>query len=313
MFVRLNRYSKSPIVLIIGLFFITQTGVSQHQSKLFERVDSLSNSRFAGMMATAVSGSAITIGLLSKEWYSEYEKVPFHFFNDNDEWLQMDKIGHGVTAFYGGVYGYNALKWTGLSEWKSIWLGGTYGFTFLLATEIMDGHSSAWGASGGDLFSNGLGTGLFISQQLIFHRQIITPKFSYWPSDFAQYRPSVLGDSHGNRWLKDYNGQVYWLSFSPLKRKKNGRVMNHWLALAFGYSGNGMLGGSKNPRFNSSGEELPEFDREREFYLSLDLNFQNIKTKNAFVNMILKGVSFVKIPAPAIKLRGGKLGFSPLQ
>ncbi len=297
----LNKYLKSSIVYIIGLFFITQVGSAQVNTTLFNRVDSLSKSRFVGMMSTALSGTCATIGLLSNEWYSEYDKVSFHFFNDNNEWLQMDKLGHGLTAFYGGVYGYNALKWTGLNERTSIWLGGTYGFSFLLATEIMDGFSSGWGASKGDLIANGLGTSLFLGQQLYYGRQIITPKFSFWPSEFSEFRPELLGDNNWNRWLKDYNGQVYWLSFSLSDFGLNKKFFPKWLSLAFGYGGNGMLGGEFNPLINEKGNALPDFKRERELFLSFDLNFQSLTTKSPLINTLIKGVSFFKIPFPTLK------------
>ena len=112
--------------------------------------------------------------------------------------------------------------------------------------------------------------------------------------------------------LKDYNGQVYWLSFSLADVKINSKFFPKWFSLAFGYSGDGMLGGSHNPFFNEQGEELPRFNRQREFYLSVDLNFQNIKTKSAFLNFLLRGVSFLKFPAPAIRVANNGLQLIPV-
>jgi len=310
--VKKNKYCKSPIVVIIGLFFMHQFCFAQRDLKLFEISDSISRERIWSVGSISMMGTATVLGVLSKEWYSNYTTVPFHFFNDNNEWLQMDKLGHGIASFYGGYYGYNVLRWAGLKERKSIYYGGMYGFAFLLATEIMDGFSPAWGASGGDLLANGLGTGLFITQQMRFHKQIITPKFSYWPTKYSNYRPALLGDNHWNRWLKDYNGQVYWLSFSLADMKVNSKVFPKWFSLAFGYSGDGMLGGSQNPSFNEEGDELPVFNRERELYFSIDFNFQNIKTKSAFFNAFLKGISFLKFPAPAIRFPKNGVQFIPI-
>ena len=309
----LNKYYKSPIVLIIGFFFVHQFCFAQASTRLFEIPDSISKVRTRSVIGVSFTGTGITLGVLSKEWYGDYQTVPFHFFNDNDEWLQMDKLGHGLASFYVGFYGYNALKWAGVNEKQSIFYGGMYGFTFLLATEIMDGFSPAWGASGTDVLSNGLGTGLFMIQQLYFHKQIVTPKFSYWPTKYASYRPSLLGDSHWNRWLKDYNGQVYWLSFSLSDMNVNPKFFPKWLSLAIGYSGDGMVGGSSNPLINEEGEVLPIFNRQRELYVSIDLNFQNIKTKSHFFNAVLKGISFVKFPAPAFRFRKEGVKFLPIQ
>ncbi len=308
-----SRYYKSPIVLIIGFFFIQQFCSAQKVPKLFQNSDSLSEVRVWSVSGVSSLGTGLTLSMLSKEWYGNYQSVPFHFFNDNNEWLQMDKVGHGLSSFYGGYYGYNVLKWAGVKNKKSIYFGGMYGFLFLLATEIMDGFSSEWGASPGDLLSNGVGTSLFMTQQLLFHKQIISPKFSYWPSRYAKYRPALLGDNHWNRWLKDYNGQVYWLSFSLSDMKVNAKFFPKWLSLAVGYSGDGMLGGSFNPVINEEGVILPAFERKREVYLSLDLNFQNIKTKSFFFNAFLKGVSFIKFPAPALRFGREGVRFIPLQ
>lgn len=286
--------------------------LAQRELKLFEISDSISNVRTWSVAGVSTIGTSTVLSVLSKEWYSDYPTVPFHFFNDNNEWLQMDKLGHGVAAFYGGYYGYNVLRWAGVKEYNSIYYGGMYGFAFLLATEVMDGLSSAWGASLGDLSANGLGTSLFIAQQLCFHRQIVTPKFSYWPTEYSKYRPALLGSNDWNRWLKDYNGQVYWLSFSLADMSIDSKFFPKWFSLAIGYSGDGMLGGSDNPSFNEKGEELPVFNRQRELYLSVDLNFQNIKTKSAFLNSFLKSISFLKFPAPTIRFAKNGLQFMPI-
>ncbi len=307
-----NRYCKSPIVFIIGLFFTFQVCFAQNSSNLFQIPDSISPLRIGSVLGVSTLGTGSVLGVLYKEWYGDYPTVQFHFFNDNQEWLQMDKLGHGVAAFYGGYYGYNLLRWAGIKERKSIYYGGMYGFAFLLATEIMDGFSPAWGASGGDLLANGLGTGLFITQQLYFQKQIFTPKFSYWHTKYSNYRPALLGDNDWNRWLKDYNGQTYWLSFALADIKVDSRFFPKWFSLAIGYSGDGMIGGSDNPSFNENGEDLPVFNRQRELYLSVDLNFQNIKTKSAFLNSFLKGISFLKFPAPAVRIVKNGLQFIPI-
>lgn len=308
----LSKIKISSPIILIGLFFSTYFSRASIDS-LFVNSDSLNNNKIWALGTTASAGTITAFSVLSQEWYGEYEKVPFHFFNDNQDWLQMDKVGHGLSAYFGGYYGYNALKWTGLKENKSVWIGGMYGFTFLLVTEAMDGYSSGWGASTGDLLANGVGTFSFIGQQLFFGKQVIVPKFSFWPSEFSKYRPTLLGDSPWNTWLKDYNGQTYWLTSSFRDLGIKSKKWPKWLSVSAGYSGDGMLGGSYNPEFDANGNPLPNFDRKREFFLSLDLNFQNIKTKSHFLNAFLKGISFIKVPFPAIGLVGGELKYYALK
>lgn len=49
-------------------------------------------------------------------WYSNYDLMGFHYFNDDGEWLQMDKAGHTFSAYIAGRAGYNVCRWTGLDE-----------------------------------------------------------------------------------------------------------------------------------------------------------------------------------------------------
>ncbi len=50
------------------------------------------------------------VGLYSA-WYSNYPQTNFHFFNDNNEWKQVDKVGHAYSAYIEsyGKYGNVAL------------------------------------------------------------------------------------------------------------------------------------------------------------------------------------------------------------
>ena len=46
-------------------------------------------------------------------WYAGYPQSSFHFYNDNAEWLQMDKAGHAASAYNVGMIGYEALRLAG--------------------------------------------------------------------------------------------------------------------------------------------------------------------------------------------------------
>jgi hypothetical protein len=71
-----------------------------------------------------------------------------------------------------------------------------------------------------------------------------------------------------------------------------------WLNLAFGYSADGMTGGSQNYLYNNDGNSIPEFERQRQFFLSLDIDLSRIKTKSRFVNTLFGAFGFIKIPMP---------------
>jgi len=115
---------------------------------------------------------------LNSLWYKDYPRSKFHFFNDNREWLQMDKIGHGVTTYYLGKQGMDLMRWTGASEKQNRWLGGGIGFFYLTTIEVLDGFSEGWGASWGDLVANTAGTAVLIGTDALWTAQRNVPKYT---------------------------------------------------------------------------------------------------------------------------------------
>ena len=41
-----------------------------------------------------VIGYGASLIIFNNAWYKDFPKTSFHTFNDNGEWLQMDKVGH---------------------------------------------------------------------------------------------------------------------------------------------------------------------------------------------------------------------------
>lgn len=248
-------------------------------------------------------------------WYRNYPRSGFHFFNDNDEWLQMDKVGHTFTAYYIGWAGMETMRWTGVDRKKSIWYGGCLGLVFQTSLELFDGFSEPWGASSGDIIANTLGTGILIGQELGWEEQRITMKFSARLTEYAQYRPSVLGSSVPERLLKDYNGQTYWLSCNVNSFLKKDTRWPEWLNIAVGYSADGMTTGSAD--FPDVGPNVPiaMFPRQRQFYIAPDIDLHKLIKKPGFFKTLAGTIGFIKFPAPAISfstndgLRGHLLYF----
>jgi len=238
-------------------------------------------------------------------WYADYPQSSFHFYNDNAEWLQMDKIGHATTSYLVGTVGYEALRAAGLDEKRSIWYGGTLGLVFLTTVEVFDGFSSGWGFSWGDMAANALGSAFFIGQQFLWHEQRITLKYSFHTTDFPKYRPDLLGSNFLQQTIKDYNGQTYWASFNfkSLFLNKESKFPA-WLNFAFGYGATGMTGGFDNVS-EYNGTPIPHYDREHQFYFSLDIDFTRIPTNNKFLKYTLKLLNIFKMPLPTIEYNTG--------
>lgn len=251
-----------------------------------------------GLYVTSMTG-------LYFAWYADYPQSGFHFFNDNAEWLQMDKMGHAATAYSVGMIGYEAFRAAGLDETRSTWIGGSLGFAFLTTVEVFDGFSEGWGFSWGDMAANAAGAGFFIGQQLLWHEQRIALKYSFHTTKYANYRPDLLGKNFIEQTIKDYNGITIWAScnIKSLFLKEESRFPA-WLNVAVGYGADGMTGAFDNAT-EHHGQPIPPFDRERRFLLSLDIDLTRIPAHNKLLKYTLKALSFIKIPMPAIEYSTG--------
>lgn len=260
----------------------------------------------AGTESALYAGSLIGLNEL---WYKDFPRSSFHFFNDNSEWLQMDKAGHLVTSYYMGRIGINWMKWTGVERRKAIWYGGMVGSLYQSTIEILDGFSSRWGFSWGDFSANTLGSAMVIGQELAWDEQRIFLKFSFHRTDYPQYRKEILGSNLQEEILKDYNGQTYWLSGNISSFLSNETKFPKWINVAFGYGAEGMIGGEFNPPFDKNGFPNPVFERYRQFYFSLDADLTRIKTNSKFLKAFFGIFGFIKIPAPALEF--SKKGMKP--
>jgi len=233
-------------------------------------------------------------------WYKDYPMSGFHFYNDNGEWMQVDKVAHLGASYFIGKLGYETLKWAGVKEKQAIFIGGSTGSIFLLTVEILDGFSDGWGFSLGDFTANSLGSAMFIGQQLFWKEQRIVFKFSTHLTEYQQYRPDVLGSNLPQRIMKDYNGWTFWLSANINSFFPRNTITPKWLNIAFGYGAEGMIGGYDNPAFHKE-IQMPYFERYRQYYLSLDVDFTKIKTRNKTLKFLFNTLGYLKVPAPTIE------------
>ncbi len=297
---------KNILLRFLFILCIAHTATAQlTPPDFFKASDTLHKPRrnFVAITETSLATAAL-IGL-DRIWYADFPRSSFHFINDNDEWLQMDKAGHVFTSYYVGQIGADVLKWSGVSKKDQLIYGATLGFGFLTAVEVMDGFSAEWGASWGDVLANGLGTGLYVGQELLWEEQRIKLKYSFHTTRFAEIRPNKLGKSFSEQLLKDYNGQTYWLSANVHSFFKQSKIPK-WFNVAFGYGAEGLVAGT----IETQREILPNQQRYRQFYLSIDIDLTKIETKSKFLNSVFNVVNFIKIPAPTLEINSlGKMKF----
>ena len=294
------------MVSLLG--FLTRSSFGQSDSIPFTSYQS----RKIILASSTTAISLASLVYLNNAWYNQFNTGKFHFFDDNAEWLQMDKIGHLFTTYQTGRLMMEAYQWAGFRK-KHVLVSGGAGFVYMTAIEVLDGFSNGWGFSWGDQVSNALGTSSAILQHAFWNEQRISVKFSYASSGLAKYNPKLLGENFYTQILKDYNGQTLWLSINPSAFFKPQSKFPKWLNLAFGYSAYGMLGAFSNSFVvqDSDGNVL-KFDRARRYYFSLDVDLTRVKTKSKILKSVFSVVNILKFPFPAIQFSQNKWRFYPL-
>lgn len=320
---------KYIVVLVYCCFFASAQSTNAQSDTIRNIIDSLSNpetniqahthtftsnqqprykNRQRGVGYSSIAAYGGMLYTLNKAWYAKYPRTGFHFYNDNGEWNQMDKVGHTWSVYQLTRASFRAWDWAGASQKKALTMAGISGPGFLTIIEILDGFSNKWGFSWGDMGANLLGSGLFIGQELGWNEQRISVKFSFhlntYPETMLQNRANNLfGKAWNERMLKDYNAQTYWLS-GNLKSFFPETRLPSWLNMAVGYGADGMFGGYENKWTDADGNPVTRSDikRKRQFYLAPDVDLTKIKTKSKFLKTSFFILNSLKFPAPALQI-----------
>lgn len=299
--VQQNKISHSGIYLLLLFLILPFQIFSQQQDSTF-----LHPKRIKGLaVASAIGYGGLLVGL-NTLWYREHPQSGFHFFNDSQEWMQVDKFGHSFTAFHLSKAGTKALQWAGMDKKKAGIYGSLGGWLFMLPIEVLDGFSAEYGASWSDLAANSAGSFLYAGQLLLWDEVRLKPKFSFTPSPFAKERPNMLGGNFPTTLLKDYNGQTYWLSANLHKFLPAGNRFPPWLNLALGYGTEGMV-------YAHPSESLAHgFDPYAQFYIGPDLGLGFIRSKKRVVKILLSLLDSIRLPAPALEINKNRIVFHPV-
>lgn len=315
---------KAILLLAFLLSHPALSGQEGAHLHFLEPADTFNAARFR---ACAGAGAAIYGGAsvyLYEAWYKGYELTGFHTFDDMGEWENMDKLGHIFTAYTMCNLSFRGARWTGLERRRSMWLAAGIGTLLQGTIEVMDAHSEKWGFSWYDIGANTLGVGIFVGQELAWKEQRLLmkvsnsrpgyPDFPVYPANggepmsLRQRARELYGDTYGQAFIKDYNGQAIWLSVNPKSFLPGGgpRWLPPWLNLALGYGAGNMFGGFDNQWEGPNGElyvlDEGAFPRYRQFYLSLDVDLSRIPTQKRGLRFLLNALNWVKIPAPALEV-----------
>ncbi len=250
--------------------------------------DSLASKRLQRLLLCETTALVGGFAYLSATWYGE-KSTGFRFHNDNNAWQGLDKLGHLLSAYQLCKMQNNALLATGIPSKKARLYATLTSLASMTTLEILDGTQPEYGFSWGDMGANTLGIALCLLDQ----QQRIKLKWSFHPTALAQQNPTLLGKNLSQQWLKDYNGQTYWLSLnlSKLLPKSN---LPPFLGIAIGYGGYNMLHGQYAQNLQVGYEPYPIY------YLSLDIHLSKIPTRSRLLQTVFQVFDMIKIPAPTL-------------
>jgi hypothetical protein len=303
-----NRFSLLPTTSLKLLVCIILSGILAIAPCNAQLNNNNNGPINTGRVTTVVITESIiaTAGLIGLHylWYKKFPKSRFHLFNDNAEWLSIDKVGHATTAYNMSAVQYDMMRWSGLNNNKATWVAGLTSLGLQTIVEIFDGFSQKWGFSKGDMLANILGSTLFMSQQFAWGEQRVRMKFSFHKTIYGKYNPAELGANKWQSWLKDYNGQTYWLSVNPSSFMQSNTSFPKWLNTSFGYGADGMIGARSNP-LKIGDKTIPEFKRVHRYLFSLDADLKRIDNELMMPHTLLSIPNVLKVPAPTVEFKKG--------
>ncbi len=313
---------KLSLMLSLLLFLSFSCAAQKDTLKFWDIPPSFHPGRYWTAAGVSAAGYGVALISLNELWYKQYPRTSFHFFNDAEEWQQMDKAGHLFSAYFEADWTHGIVQWTGVKRKPSIWAGAFVAVGLQATLEIFDGFSSKWGFSISDFTTNLAGSALWASQEFAWDEQRIRVKVSStyrsYPDEIIQGVPSgsttlktrtddLFGKNILQSFLKDYNAQTVWLSVNIHSFLPEESKFPKWLNVAFGYGAENMFGGFENKwkiddvEYKLSNTQYPRY---RQLFISPDIDLSKIKIKSKPLKALVCMANIFKIPAPALEING---------
>ncbi len=268
--------------------------LSQTQKIPFEVNNNDLNYGRLGLIALATSSSvAVVHHYQSKAWWQQ-SRTKFHFQNDWEYALWIDKIGHwwGATAIQ-HLFS-SGLSWSGYSLQTSMILGSVLAFSYQMYVETYDGYASNWGFSPGDALFDFGGAFYPLLQFYFAPLKNVNLKLSYYPSKRLLHK-SPNDELYRNKFvIDDYEGQSFYLSFK-INNMLPDFLEKFWpdfLCLAVGYQ-----------MRNWTGYAVAD----KKYYLALDYDFETLPLYGQFWQFLKNTLNLIHLPAPAIQFSKNKI------
>ena len=304
--------SRTIIVILLSLLLCSNAASSQS----LHPADTLNKKRVKSAILIGAGTYAVAGYWMYTSWYHNTRRTGFHSFNDWNEWQNMDKYGHALTAQYQSYLTYKGARWCGIDDRKATWIGAGTALLLQSTVEVMDGFSAKWGFSWSDMAFNAGGAGLFVTQQNGWGEQRIRLKMSAGVKKYSQSpivsingtdmsslehrADDLFGKPFYERLLKDYNQQTYWLS-ANLKSFFPASSLPPWLNVAVGVGANNMFGGFDNTWKEDVSVFVVNQNRYMEFYLAPDIDWTRIHTDSPLLRSLFDLMSVLKFPTPGVR------------
>lgn len=232
----------------------------------------------------------------SQAWWQE-KRRNFHFQNDWEYALWIDKLGHwwGATALQ-HLFS-SSLRWSNFSCETSNILGSLFALSYQLYVETYDGFAPNWGFSPGDALFNFGGAFYPLVQYYFPFFKNINLKLSYFPSK-RLLKKDPLDTLYKHKFvIDDYEGQSFYLSFkvNNFLPESIERYWPDFLCIAVGY---------QMRNWNGYAEA------DQNYYLALDFDFEQLPLYGQFFQFLKNTFNLIHFPSPAIKFTRNKILFT---
>ena len=248
----------------------------------------LSVPKVAGVASLTLIAYGAAYWLVFKKGWWDDERSHFHFENDFDYALNLDKFGHFAAGVVLGEGFYEGYRWAGTSEFQAYLFAGLSAMMTHVAIDVKDGYSPEWGFSVFDVLSGTLGGFYPMAERYVPVFKYVDLKWSYWINTKAYYR-----QSHTGVFTDDYCNQTFWASFKPYRLLPASvrAYYPSWLAIAAGLS-------IDEGVFIKHYEGTPH----REVYIALDYDLEAFRPQSRMARTLIKSLNYFKLPAPAIQV-----------